>query len=482
MKNKVFAILFLFQVTIIAQFISVKSLPVSTGDQFLIYPSQNLSMAGLNIGLEDKWLDAFNNPANGSTINNLNVFVLPTFYNTSDNLGGASTLPLTLFLKNNDWFGVISLALQQHEGASINNNIWGQELMNIHANRNNSNKYGFISVGKKLSLSNWMVGASFFIAGLGAVGGVDLLYDQSSNIEQDGNIYEFRGGLFYKDETSIFETVVFYNIYKMQQDVEYYWAPWMSSMPRDSGTEINKDKTNTWGIHFEYKEKPIDNKFQLGVIATVNYKSHPKIPNYNIMNIPRDPGNSWCYNFGVGLGSENETTRFGMDLIYEPIWSNTWADAAELIELDFGQNILPGQKTVENDFSFDNIIGRIGYLTKINILELSAGLEIYHRSYSLLQRNYVENRRRSQEEKWAEYTWSWGAEFHFKYFDIKYNGHIITGAGIPRVFQNIFLENSNRTMFSNDFVVAPSGNLNLDYKTTSMHQFIIQVPIPNNWN
>jgi hypothetical protein len=477
MKKSVIALFLLFQMTIMAQFISVKSLPVSTGDQFLIYPSQNISMAGLNIGFEDKWLDAFNNPANGSDIHNLNLFVLPTFYNTSDNLGGASTLPLTLFLKNNDWFGVISFALQQHEGASINNNFWGQELVNIHSNRNNSNKYGLISIGKKLSSSNWMVGASFFSAGLGAVDGVDLLYNQSTKIEQDGNIYEFRTGLFYKDDTSIFETIVLYNTYKMEHNVEYISAPWMS-MQRVA--EINKDKTNTWGIHLGYKEKPKENKLQIGAIATLNYKSHPKIPNYSIMNIPRDPGDSWCYNFGVGLGSENETTRFGIDLIYEPIWSNTWAEAAELIELENDRKIYPGQKTIENDFSFDNIIGRIGYLTKINNVDLSAGLEIYHRSYSLVQRDFISINKRSQEEKWAEYTWSWGAELHFKYFDIKYNGHIITGAGIPGVFRSTF-ENFSGAKFLSDFVVAPSGSLNLDYKTTSMHQFIIHVPIPNNW-
>ena len=52
----------------IAQLISVKSVPVAEGDQFTIFPSQNISMGGVSIALDDPLLDPFLNPAkvNGS--------------------------------------------------------------------------------------------------------------------------------------------------------------------------------------------------------------------------------------------------------------------------------------------------------------------------------------------------------------------------------------------------------------------------------
>lgn len=475
MKLSIFVFLLFIQLTISAQLISVKSIPVSTGDQFLIFPSTNLSMAGVNIGIEDKWFDVFNNPANGSTAHIFKIFILPTFYNTSDNLGGAYTSPITVFLNNDEWFGTASFALQNHKGATNTSNDWGRNPFNIHTDRNNSNVYGRFSIGKVLNAANWQVGLSLFASSLDAVGGVDLLYNQSSNIDQEGSIYEIRGGLYYKNKTSVFEAVALYNIFNMKHIVEYYWEPTTSSMMRP--TEINKDKTNTWGFHLKYKEKPNDKNMTIGTIATINHKSHPKIPNYELMNIPRDPGNSWCFNFGIGVGVKNEDTKFGIDLIYEPIWSNTWADAAEIIELEYGQKIFPGQKTIENDFSFNNIIARIGYSKKINIIELSAGLELYNHSYSLTQKDYIISRTRNQEESWTEYTWSWGAELNFKYFDLKYTGHIITGAGIPSVSNNFFF-NGMKDTFNADFVTAPSGRLILDYKTTSMHQFIIHIPIP----
>lgn len=476
MKSSVFVYLLFLNLSIYAQLISVKSIPVATGDQFLIFPSKNLSMAGVNIGIEDKWFDVFNNPANESLENNIDIFVLPTFYNTSGNLGGAYTTPITVFLKNNDWFGTASFALQNHKGASITSNTWGRNPRNIRTNRNNSNVYGRVSLGTVLTASNWRVGLSLFISSLNAVGGVDLLYNNSSSIEQEGSIYEFRGGMYYKNKTTVFEAVALYNIFNMKHTVEYSWPPITSSFIRP--TEINKDKTNTWGLHLKYREKPNDKNMTIGAVATFNYKNHPKIPNYEIMNIPRDPGNSWCFNFGLGIGVKKETTKLGIDLIYEPIWSNTWVATDELIIIENGPSILPGQKTIENDFVFNNIIARIGYSTQIQMLNLSGGLEIYNRSYSLAQENFIDQSLRNQEEDWAEYTWSWGAELNFTYFDLKYTGHIITGAGIPAISNSRTFNDDMRELFNADFVTAPSRGLILDYKTTSMHQFIIHIPIP----
>ena len=41
----------------------------------------------------------------------------------------------------------------------------------------------------------------------------------------------------------------------------------------------------------------------LGWVATTNLMSHPKIPNYEIVNIPRDPGRSTAYNVGGAPGT-----------------------------------------------------------------------------------------------------------------------------------------------------------------------------------
>jgi hypothetical protein len=471
--------LFLIPLILSAQFISIKSLPVVTGDQFLLYPSQNISMGNVNIALDDSWLDPFLNPAKGSRISATNLFVQPTFYVISGNLGGGRTFPVTLFLKKGEWFSTLSASFQQLEAANLSNPNWFTSQLDGPLKSYDPNRFASLTLGRKLPFDGFSVGGSFSWADLNAIGGVDLLYNGSNKIDQNGKSYELRGGLFYEDGLSTIELVGLYNNYEMTHKVEYIDVFWNSTTNRWDETkriEKNLDYTDTYGAQIKYKEKLAEDAPYIGVLATYNWKTHPKIPNYEIMNIPRDPGNTWAYNFGIGIGLANEKTRFGLDFIFEPIWSNTWATAEEDIIFREGGGILAGQKTIENNFVFNNWIARIGLNKIYKSYDYSVGLEINSRRYSLDQYDYVQQSSRSQEENWTEYIWSWGVGLHFSRFNLKYSGRVLTGAGIPSLSQQRFwLEGAFRA--SGDFIVAPSGSLTTDYQTVFTHQFIIQVPL-----
>jgi len=478
MLQRIFKLLFL-PLILSAQFISIKSLPVVTGDQFLIYPSQNIAMGNVNIALDDPWLDSFINPAKGSRISGTTLFIQPTFYTISDNLGGARTFPGTLFLKKEDWFATLSASFQQLEAANLNNPNQFTFNESGLTDRYSTNRYAFISLGKKLPFEGFSVGGSLFWTDLNAVGGVDLLYNQSTSIVQNGDIYEFRAGLLYEDHYSSFEVLGLYNRYEMLHEVTYqdfFWDNSINSLVDDSRIEMNLDHTDTYGAHIAYKEKLEKEGPQIGALATVNWKTHPKIPNYEIMNIPRDPGNTWAYNFGVGIGIENEQTRFGLDFIFEPVWSNTWANAEEEIDLGGGRKILPGEKTIENNFTFNNWIARIGVNKIYKSYDFSGGLEINSRRYNLDQFDYELQSKRSQEEDWTEYIWSWGIGLHFSRFNLKYNGRIITGAGIPSINRG-WVSFDNTRLAASDIIAAPAGSLQTDFQTVYTHQFIIQIPL-----
>ncbi len=473
-------ILAFLPIVVSAQFISIKSLPVVTGDQFLLYPSQNISMGNVNIAVDDPWLDAFVNPATGSRISGLNIFVQPTFYTVSENLGGARTFPGTLFLKNENWFGVLSISIQQLEAANLSNPDFFNSQPSGPADRFSTNRYAFISLGRRLSSKGFSVGGSLFWSDLNAVGGVDLLYNQSTNISQNGEVYELRAGLLYEDDYSSFEILALYNNYEMLHEVTYRDFIWMdntNSWEDDVRIEKNLDHTDTYGAHIAYKEK-LNEGPQIGALATVNWKTHPKIPNYEVMNIPRDPGDTWAFNFGVGLGVDNEKGRFGLDFIFEPVWSNTWANAEEEIDIGNGQKIMPGQKTIENNFTFNNWIARIGINKLYKAFDLSAGLIINSRRYNLDQFDYIQRSSRSQEEDWTEYIWSWGLGLHFTRFNLKYTGRLITGSGIPSINRGWWIRTEADFQAGlADIIAAPAGNLSIDYKTVFTHQFVIQVPL-----
>jgi hypothetical protein len=65
------------------------------------------------------------------------------------------------------------------------------------------------------------------------------------------------------------------------------------------------------------------NGWRVGGLFTANRLSHPKIPNYVLQNIPRDPGDTYGYNLGVGAGRLDGPTTLFVDIIIEPMRSET---------------------------------------------------------------------------------------------------------------------------------------------------------------
>jgi hypothetical protein len=476
-----FSLIILAFCTIInAQYVSVKSLPVAAGDQFILYPSANLAMGNVNIAMADKWSDPFTNPALAgvSDKSGMEVFVQPTSYFLTNSLGGARTLPLSFFGSYANFFGTLSVSYQQMESSLNNNSGFVPETEKIK-----NNQYAYVSAGMDFAIQGLSAGVGLFLADLNAMGGVDLLYANSADIKQNGNIREVKGGLLYKKEAVSMEMVGFYNVFEMKHTVSYpIWDWFTDDVDRLSylADEINIDKTQTMGLHIKYREAITDGPF-IAAIVSYNWKTHPKIPNYSIMNIPRDPGNTWAFNFGLGVADENEKRRVGLDFIYEPIWSNTWATAETEITDIYGMVISAGQKTVENNFAFNNWIGRIGYNHTFQFIDWSIGLHMHNYSYSLKQDNFINRSSRAQQENWLEYIWSWGAGLKFKHFNIAYNGRVTTGSGIPSTFSNgwgwgIMAENQVRTA---DFIAAPSGKMRIDYQSIYTHQFVINIPLIN---
>src|SRR6266480_6308287 len=79
-------------------------------------------------------------------------------------------------------------------------------------------------------------------------------------------------------------------------------------------------------------------------------KKNHKLPNYEITNvavIPWDPGRSYAYNVGVGVSRVLGPSTFGVDAIYEPIRSYTWAEALVPTPALNGNTIAVGGKTIE---------------------------------------------------------------------------------------------------------------------------------------
>jgi hypothetical protein len=470
-----------------AQLISVKTVPVAAGDQFMIHPSRNVGMGGLSIALDDPLLDPFVNPAKGARLTDARLYGAPTFYSLSGGDGAGRTLPVGALFGASQWFGGLSLSLQQIESPDrttvvpvFRTDFDGAVLGETLNDRSANNMYAFGMVGRRIPGSQLSVGASITYADLEAVDGVDLLYALSQRIEQTGYLADFRVGVSGDaGNGSTFEALVLHNRFDMEHDVTYVeWLPCEPPGPCDPGprlrTETNLDRTNTWGVHLGYRRPVGTRGWQVGGLLTTNWKSHPKIPNYEIMNIPRDPGNSWAYNFGVGIARTSGPTVFGVDLIWEPIWSDTWAEADSTIQGNGGP-ILPGEKTIENDFRFSNARIRIGAGRETERYGLQLGLEVRSYGYTLDQFNNITGARREQDESWMEWSPSWGGTLKFPDLHIRYAGRLTTGTGRPGV---AWTGNARAALdLASSFIVAPSAPLTLQDVRVMTHQISVSLPI-----
>jgi len=472
-KKRYVVLFLLFSLQLNAQLISIKSVPVATGDQFMIFPNRFNGMAGVSIALPDPLADPFGNPVRGQFLKENVLTASPVYYRIADGNGSARTIPLSLQLNREHWFGGVHLTAQDLDVTEDNNFV-----SNRLKNKSLRNFYGSMYFGFPLNQLGLTVGVSAFYASLEGMDGVELLYPGSQNIEQDGHSMDVRLGIHRQiEKQKSFEALFIYNDFKMKHDVIYQnWFWGWDEMP-PGNIEKHTDHSRTHGLHLNYKQPVTKSGWIMGTMATVNRKSHPKIPNYELMNIPRDPGDSWAYNFGIGLSREKNETIFGVDFIYEPIFSTTWADALTDIATRTGRTLKAGQRTIENEFTFSNTLLRFGLSHGPNGRGFQLGLQAHSYKYWLDQYDYVEEFRRKQKEQWTEWTFFWGWFREFDNFELRYTGRMITGTGRPGVTSTAVFDRAVNFSAKNDILLAPDGALTLDETAIYTHQIILIIPL-----
>lgn len=476
-----------------AQVIPIRTVPVATGDQFLVFPSDRLGMASVAIAVQDTTGDPFSNPATLTRVDGTRLFTAPTAYGITGGNGGAITLPVGAFLDSDGWHGGFALAFQELDRGGARRQVfpslssWAPPPSpNRLDQRSRSNLYAFAAVARSLGEGATSIGASLSLADLSALGGVDLLYDRRP-IDQRGSLVDLRLGLAtgWVDGSAL-EAVLVHTRLEMEHDlVDLVWVPTRQpdlppeewSWQWETVERTEHDETNTWGFHVDYT-RPLDAEgWEVGARVTGNVKSHPKIPNYTLMSIPRDPGDSWAWDFGVGLGKRTPSSVLGIDLVYEPVWTETWADAAAPTPTLGGDTIPAGDMTVFNAFRFDNAILRAGLSGHLDRLQLAFGIQLKRYAYTLDQTDFVMERRRRQRESWIEWTPTLSLGLDLDDFAIRYTGRVTTGTGRPGVITTGSPVLADAALaLGVDFLPAPSDALTLDEVMVHTHQVSVSIP------
>ncbi len=478
-----------------AQEIAVKSIPVATGTQFMIFPSENLSMGGVTIALDDPLHDPFVNPAKGIRVRGMHFAGTPSYYSVNhrdgwvDDASSARTLPIGMVMRSRRIFGGAVLAWQEMNKRDTQGCCWIAEdalssfvhpsdlsIQQSDGSINRNNVYLFAFGGSEISGTNLSVGVSAFAANLNGIEGVRLLYAQGDQVDQDGEMQNVKVGLLQRwDDGRSAELTAQWHRFKMDHAMTH-WI-WLEDVQRSEPvTRIEQDHTSGVALRAGYRH-PMKNGWEVGAILVGDWKTHPKIPNYDLMRIPRDPGNSSAYNIGVGFARRVGRATYGFDLIYEPIWSHTWANAVEDITRDDEVLVRAGEMTVENYFRFRNAIFRMGARHAGKKLEFGVGLNLHVIGYQLNQYNFVERFKREQDESWGEWTLTTGLGYNFTAFRMQYLSLVTLGTGRPGIDERTARAESGFFDASADFIVAPHGSLALADAVVWTHRVSLLIPL-----
>lgn len=475
-----------------AQLVSVRTVPLVAGDQFLVHPSRALGMGGVKEALDDPLLDPFVNPAKGAGISGQRFLGSPTYYGVSGDGGAGRTLPVTLLTAGERWFGAVSVALQEVE-ASRSPFHFGPEdarrldlsiphpVGDLLSEGSAANAYLTGLVGRRLDGGVALAGSASW-AGLNAVAGVEHLYAGSVGVEAGGDIADFRLGVVVdRGEGRSLEAMVVHHRLDLRHEVSRLrWLPRPEPhipSPRVV-TEETRDRTDTWGIHLAHAWPLTTDGWRAGGHVTGNRKDHASIPDYEIANVSRDPGETWAYSLGGGVAREEGPAAYGVDVVFEPIWSRTWAVASEPVPTPDGRTIPPGGHTVDNDFFFRNLTLRLGVQHELGPGTLQLGLEVSSVSYTLEQLDHVSRTPREEDESWMEWSPTWGVGFDLAELRLGYRGRLRTGTGRPGVAWTRVAAGRAVDLAAEsgiDFLPAPAGPLTLQEARVWTHRVYVSV-------
>ncbi len=473
--------------TLEAQLISPKTVPIHQGEQFGIYPAQWPGMGGVSIALVDTIGDPWSNPAKATRLTVGSIQVMPFTHRAT--AGGGRTLPVSILQTGGGFAGGALFSLQEVERRDV---WWNVPI----SDRRASNQYFSGLLARRLG-GGLSVGAGVSVAELKGVDGVSALYAGSDRVRQSGSLLDARLGLL-KEFTggATLEMVAVSNRYRMTHDVHFpeTWR-WMPCPPcaapgpcacdpnvipaRD---ERNLDRTNTAGLHAVYLAPKTPGGWRMGYLFTANRLSHPKIPNYQIQNIPRDPGNTDAFNFGFGASRVFGPSTFGLDVVMEPMWSHTWADAAGDTTDVAGTVIPQGAHTVDNHFRFSNSRINVGFghefvgdTDSAAVVGLQFGVAMRAINYTLDQDNHVLRTARSQDEGWTEWTPTFGLRVRTRDVVFSYSVSVTCG---PRCMNDpLVARNLNAPTVGGDVpvIAAPSEPLTFDGGSSSQHRVMVSI-------
>jgi hypothetical protein len=457
-RSFVFAATLLFFARLFGQGIQVKTIPLLSTDQFAMTPSFRDDMGGVTLALRDPCQDLWENPARFSGSKS-HLFLAPRLNHwsygqeTAYHYRSGSPLATTSEMLSSSRLFALPAAFVYRNGNSYGSGLLAAQTVSAqNSNQENFNAGNFpfaAAAGHYFPALRTAIGLGASYIHLEGMDGVYLLYPNASRLSQRGRARQLRiglaGDLKSGDGWSLAASRYDYRMRQSALGVE------------------NMDENEGWSVHADYTKR-LSPVLDAALSLAWDQKHHPKIPEYPLASIPRDPGNTRGLSIGAGLKWQQNQTLAAIDLVYEPIDVKTWADAAGDVTAWDGRIFHKGDITMRNDYQFHNLIVRSGgQISPLSWLDLRSGLQVRFYSYDYYQNDFInriEHRTKPQRE-WTEFEYTSGATVKLKNLDLTYSLRIQMGTGLLERQWFWFWNAMEKSFAQADFIVPPTATLNV---------------------
>lgn len=473
----------------VAQSIPVKTYPLLTGKGVTSEISGNVGLGGVSIAYADSLAEPFENPASLMSVGRNVLAVSPgwsswslgstnraswpvnsgSHVRTTEERSRAYSLPISLaVIQRTEGFALgAEVGYQRIASGHYLNEEWGDATNSTTSTTDHS--FGANNWTERLSVAVPLPGLSMSLgAGIGytdirGIDGLQFLYPDVRELTVAGSNLQTRLGVSGQfAQSDMYSLAVGYEQLDVRQHAVFDWAP----------TVNNQDITKTWLAQARYRLR-LSDRMGVGLMATGNRKDHPKISEYPISSVPRDPAVTWAFNLGAGASwNISSDAMFTIEGIVEPIDSKTWVEAAEDRTLSDGTVILKGEPEQHNDYSFLNYIVRFGASVQAESwLALKFGAETHIYSFDFHHKNNISGREQwvTPQSRWTEVEVSGGAEVRAGAWTLEYVARVLNGEGLLEQSFSPILFDDNRAA-SDDFLLPPNGNIRVTPVMVVSHQ------------
>ena len=389
------------------QVLPPKTVPSPRGEQFLFLPTSNLGMGGLPIALDDPLGDPFNNPAVRGK-KPLRVSLTPTAYGDQQGTIGGYSFPLSLVLSGSRWFGTLAAALQSLEDDpkevfSVPSGLKEE----LEEKKNGRNRYILASIGRQLGPAT-NIGLKVVYADLGILDGERRLYPSALSLSQTGHARTVTMGAEqgFREHQTVRVTVS--NSHLAMSHGVTGWRrptsdlPGQELLPPELWTREGGSRSDVWEGTLRYSVLIPGRSVRIGAMASVWARDQSRVPRYDWVHIPRDPGTSTIGELGVGVQTVGRLMRLALEVAVAPGTAHTLLLSDSTIMRGDGTTIQPGDPILDNDFRFRNWRAGVGADVPVGRGGFQVGLGLHRYSFRLRQRDLVWGEDHDAGVSWTE--------------------------------------------------------------------------------